>query len=74
MKKTFLTLTLSLFCLAAPIAQVVAQDYLMWQLPPTKISFPVYIYQGGNKIGFIPSDYECDVRSVLLVRYAVAWV
>lgn len=56
MKKTFLTLTLGLFCLAAPIAQVVAQDYLMWQLPPTKISFPVYIYQGGNKIGFIPSD------------------
>ncbi|MBY0573363.1 MAG: hypothetical protein K2P84_06745 [Undibacterium sp.] len=32
------------------------QNYLMWQLPSTGISFPVYVYSAGTQVGFIPSN------------------
>ncbi|CAA0098832.1 Uncharacterised protein [BD1-7 clade bacterium] len=53
MKKLFFALTLGLFVQSA---SVLADDYLMWQLPSTKISLPVYVYEGGKQVAFIPSD------------------
>ncbi len=32
-----------------------APSYLMWQLPGSAISLPVYVYSGGSQVGFIPS-------------------
>jgi hypothetical protein len=32
------------------------QSYLMWQMPGTGVSFPVYVYSGGSQVAYIPDD------------------
>lgn len=33
-----------------------AQAYLMWQIPGAGVSLPVYVYQNGAQVSYIPSD------------------
>lgn len=49
-----LSLLISLFLVNA--ASAATRNYLMWQLPGTGISYPVYVYHGGNQVGYIPSN------------------
>ncbi|HYG64739.1 MAG TPA: thaumatin family protein [Thermoanaerobaculia bacterium] len=37
-------------------ANAAAEDFLMWQMPGTGISFPVYVYSGGSQVGYIPDS------------------
>lgn len=30
-----------------------SKDYLMWQMPTSNISFPIYVYSGGNQVGYL---------------------
>jgi hypothetical protein len=57
MKKIFLGLRLSLLFSLFLVNSVSAttQDYLMWGLPSEGVMFPVYVYQAGKQVGFIPS-------------------
>lgn len=55
MKLLAAILTAALLATPAAGAGEASADYLMWQLPDSGISLPVYVYQGGQQVAYIPS-------------------
>lgn len=50
---------LALLCVlinSTGLAATTSQKYLMWQMPGTGVSLPVYVYSGGKQVAYIPSD------------------
>lgn len=53
-KSLFFVLAISL-----PLTSYSATNYLMWQIPPSSVNFPVYVYDGtGSQVGYIYSDKQ----------------
>ena len=44
-----------IFATTAAIADT-TKNYLMWQMPASGVTLPVYVYQGGKQVAYIPSD------------------
>ncbi len=45
--------SLGIILCAMPSFAAAAQNYLMWQMPTTNISFPVYVYSGGTQVSYL---------------------
>jgi hypothetical protein len=50
------TILVGLLLTGFATARAATQNYLMWQMPGSSISLPVYVYSGGSQVSYIPSD------------------
>lgn len=58
-KKSAVLLGLSLLfgVMTTAFAEAQTKQYLMWQMPSTPISYPIYVYNSsGTQVGFIPAN------------------
>ena len=59
--KTYFKNVLSVFCLLVSASLLIAspsfagtpENYLMWQMPASGVSFPIYVYSNGAQVGYL---------------------
>ena len=46
------------FVLFIPLKAFSGTNYIMWQIPPQNVTFPVYVYSGGSQVDYIYSTKQ----------------